>query len=536
MALIFRTLTRLTGGNAIWLDPGPAGDVARAGFFEAAAGAVTGTASTTLAGVNQVASGTVAAGGVTGTSGVTLAGVSQVASGTVAVKGTAAQTLAGAASAASGSVAVGGAATQSLDGVSQSAIGAVAVKGTAAQTLAGASSASTGSVAAGGAATQSLDGVSQSATGAVAVKGAAAQTLSGVTQSAVGTVGVKGDAAQTLADIIQTASGGVRVAGAATQVLAGLALSATGKTDIKGTAAQSLAGISQSANGQAASSPVTGAAQTTLQGVSQTATGQSSAGISGGANTTLSGVAQSSLAKVTVKGAGFAILEGIVSLGAGTVASLNVPALPAVNWQPSLDLATSTIIGQAMRFMRLAPVARHDPEAEVLAALHDAYHQSLMECLEASDWSFASTLAVLPSAQLTLDQASDDDLPHIYHLPGDLLTIRRVGTEATRWRCDAGVMRANQPAPLIIRYTARIAVEAALPSTFKAAVALQIASLLGARWAGATIAADDIALQAVMTLKQAMREDSRHAALEPAQAGSDLGYGGSDDWAHEATR
>ena len=75
-----------------------------------------------------------------------------------------------------------------------------------------------------------------------------------------------------------------------------------------------------------------------------------------------------------------------------------------------------------------------------------------------------------------------------------------------------------------------------MPATFKTAVALHIASLLGARWAGATIAADDIAMQAAIMLKQAMREDSRHAATERPQPGGDLGYGGSDDWAHEATR
>lgn len=239
---------------------------------------------------------------------------------------------------------------------------------------------------------------------------------------------------------------------------------------------------------------------------------------------------------------GILTLNGLHILLNGKTISLGgigLPIVPPYDWQPSVDLATSGIIGQALRYMRLSPVARMDPDAEVLPALVDAFDQSINTCLQASDWSFASVLVSLPLAALPAGAASDDSLIYSYSLPGDLIILRRVGDAGTRWRCDAGHMRADAPAPLTIRYTARMTREEFLPATFKTAVALQIASLLGARWAGAVIAADDIAMQASMILKQAMREDSRHAVAERALAdralaGDGLGYGSTNDWASEA--
>ena len=334
--------------------------------------------------------------------------------------------------------------------------------------------------------------------------------------------GVTGTSAVTLAGVSQTGAGTVAISGAGAATLAGVSQTGAGTVAISGVCAAALAGVSQIGAG------------TVVSG---------SAEISGDSAITLAGVSQSGFGSVALSGAGFALLQGIVQQGAGVVVP-DAPAIPPYDWTPPLDLATSTIIGQAMRYMRLAPVSRQDPDAEVLAALAKAYAESLGECLEASDWSFASVLALLPSASLPVGAHQDDGLPHSYQLPGDLLTIRRVGGAIARWRCDADLLRTNQPAPLTIRYTARISREAAMPATFKTAVALHIASLLGAQWAGAAVAADDIAMQAAMTLKQAMREDSRHAAPERAlpdrtradraQASDDLGYGSTNDWASEA--
>lgn len=207
------------------------------------------------------------------------------------------------------------------------------------------------------------------------------------------------------------------------------------------------------------------------------------------------------------------------------------PAIPGIDWDPPLDLATSAIIGQALRFMRLPPVARFDPQAEVLAALAEAYAQAMDDCLCAADWSFASVLANLPGAALPFGDSADDGMPYAFQPPGDVICLRAVMPSCTRWRLDKGLLRADRAAPLTIRYTARVTIEAALPATFRLAVSLHIASRLGARWAGAAMAGDDIAGQALQTLKQAMRDDARSAAARRATDAPDLGYGSTADWA-----
>ncbi|MDZ7919986.1 hypothetical protein [Rhodoferax sp.] len=221
-----------------------------------------------------------------------------------------------------------------------------------------------------------------------------------------------------------------------------------------------------------------------------------------------------------------------------------VPAVPGIDWAPPLDLATSAVIGQALRFMRLPPVARFDPAAEVLTALAEAHGRAMDECLEAADWSFASVLASLPGAALPPGDIADDSMPHGYQLPGDLIQLRQVIPANAVWRIDQGLMRADQPGPMAIRYTARVTLEAVLPAQFQLAVSLTIAAMLGARWAGGVVSGDDMAGQAHEALKLAMRNDARSAAptrgLDTGRgmdaghdAGGDLGYGDADgnpDW------
>ncbi len=432
------------------------------------------------------------AAGVSGTGASTLAGVSQTASGTVLCKGNGAATLDGVTQAAQGAVAVKGSGTASLDGISQTAAGTVGtpagVNGNGAATLAG---------------------VTQTAQGAVLAKGTGTATLAGIAQTAQGTVLVKGTGATTLAGVTQAAQGAVLSKGAGAASLAGVTQAAQGAVLVTGTGGATLAGVEQSATGQVGIGAINGAGSASLEGVAQTASG-----------------------RVAISGAGFALLEGVAQLGAGSVI---IPAIPPYDWAPPVDLATSAIIGQALRHIRQAPVARLDPEAEILPALAAGFDRAIDECLDGSDWSFASTLAVLAGAALPPGAVLDDTLPYSYQLPGDLVRIRRVGNRSTRWRVDAGVLRASDPAPLTIRYTARVTRESALPATFQAAVSLQIASLLGARWAGSVIEGDDIAMRALETLKQAMREDSRHAAAERAMDGPGLSYTAFDDWAMEAT-
>lgn len=206
------------------------------------------------------------------------------------------------------------------------------------------------------------------------------------------------------------------------------------------------------------------------------------------------------------------------------------------DWAPPLDMATSTIIGQALRFMRLAPVARHDPGSELLPALAEAFDLATDDLLASADWSFASALAVLPPVHLPSGVASDDRLGSTARLPGDLLALREVWPAGSAWRIDSGWLRHDAPAAVTIRYTARVTREAALPASVRTALALAIALQLAGRWAGSGADPEVLADAAARALKQAMRNDSRQAATspwsEPATGG--LVYGSDDDWALEA--
>lgn len=210
------------------------------------------------------------------------------------------------------------------------------------------------------------------------------------------------------------------------------------------------------------------------------------------------------------------------------------------DWAPPVNLATSTIIDQALRYMQLAPIARHDPASELLPALVDAFDTSIDECLAACDWSFASVLAFLPAADAPV--TAEPDMDTLAMLPGDLIELRELRPRGARWRVDgARLLRTDAPAPVLIRYTARVTWEPALPAAFRTAVALHIALRLGARWAGGNVRPDDLAEAALTTLKQAMRDDAVQASqsrlFPPIEDGSlpDMGYGlGQDDWAMEA--
>ena len=344
-------------------------------------------------------------------------------------------------------------------------------------------------------------------TAAAGVSGTSSVTLAGVTSGAAGIVPETGAGAGTLAGVTQSAAGQVAVRGTSVVTLAGVGGAAAGIVPELGTGVGTLAGVTQAATGLVA---VRGSSAITLDGVTQIASGTGPLPI--------------------LEGNGFAILQGIVQLGAGRVVT---PVEPPYDWAPAVDLPASTIIGQALRFMQLAPVARHDPTSELLPALRDAFGDAIDECLAAYDWSFASVLVSLPQAFPAL--TAESELPTMCMLPGDLVQLREVRPVGTRWRLDGSTLRTSAEAPVTIRYTARITREEALPAAFQTAVALQIALLLGARWAGGAIQPEDLAMLATKTLKQAMRDDTRHASPVRAMPLPDLGYGTADgDWASEA--
>ncbi len=181
-------------------------------------------------------------------------------------------------------------------------------------------------------------------------------------------VTVDGTSSVTLAAATSTAAGQVVASGAGAATLAPATTTATGRVVASGQGTATLGPATSTASGQIVAS---GQGVATLTDATQAASGQIVA--SGQGTATLDNAAQASAGEVIqgpVSGAGFAILQDALQSAAGTVAT---PAEPPIDWAPPLDLAASAIIGQALRFLRLAPVARHDPASELLPALADAF-------------------------------------------------------------------------------------------------------------------------------------------------------------------
>lgn len=200
-----------------------------------------------------------------------------------------------------------------------------------------------------------------------------------------------------------------------------------------------------------------------------------------------------------------------------------------------MPIATSSIVSQAFRMLEVTPPSSLSDDTEKAAAAQEQYPLALRMSLEAADWSFASTLAYLPLAALPATAAADPDLPFLYRLPGDLIRLHEVGDFDTMWRVDAigGIrhLRADQPAPLRVRYTADVVNEAVLPATFQTAVSAQLALLLGPRWQPITSKLELISAQHARAMTEARRQDARQASQARYDGLSDQG-----DWAKEARR
>lgn len=194
-----------------------------------------------------------------------------------------------------------------------------------------------------------------------------------------------------------------------------------------------------------------------------------------------------------------------------------------------LPIAASTIAAQAFRFLELSPISSFADDTPQARDASEQYPLALASCLSACDWSFASVLASLAQVIPGPTVAPDATLPYLYALPGDVVTLREVGDFNTRWRRDREGLRADQAAPLVIRYTGSIENEAALPATFQTAVALALAVLLAPRWLETQSKAEALKADAARLLKQAMREDARMASEARYDGTPDQG-----DWVAEA--
>ncbi|PZQ99932.1 MAG: hypothetical protein DI533_04690 [Cereibacter sphaeroides] len=194
-------------------------------------------------------------------------------------------------------------------------------------------------------------------------------------------------------------------------------------------------------------------------------------------------------------------------------------------------IATSTIAAQAFRFLELSPISSYGDGSEQASAAAEQYPIALASCLSAADWSDASTLARLPAAILGAQDAIDPRLPFLYRLPADCLVVREVGDACVKWRVDKIGLRADAPAPLLIRYTARVENEAILPARLQTAIAAELALLLAPRFLTTQAKVASLRSVAPAYLKDAMRRDARSA--------SDARYDGMEDqgdWVSEAIR
>ena len=201
----------------------------------------------------------------------------------------------------------------------------------------------------------------------------------------------------------------------------------------------------------------------------------------------------------------------------------------------ALNLATSDIVSLAFLAMEKTPPASFDDDSEEAALTAQFYPTALDRSLERTDWSFASVYAELPLMTLPVEVATDPNLPYTFSFPGDCLRLREVGDGygSTRWRVDkigdSRAIRADQTAPLPVRYTARIANETLLPASFRNLVAMQLALYLAPKFLGTQGKTDRLEEKLDKAIQQAQREDSRTA--------SEARYDGlpdQPDWATEA--
>jgi hypothetical protein len=200
-------------------------------------------------------------------------------------------------------------------------------------------------------------------------------------------------------------------------------------------------------------------------------------------------------------------------------------------------LATSHIVSLAFLAMEKTPPASFADDSEEAALALQFYPVALDRSLERGDWSFASTYAELPPLTLPVTATADPALPWTYSLPGDTLRLREVGDGTVRWRedkiSDTRALRADQAAPLSIRYTARLLNETLLPAAFKDLVGHQLAIYLSPKFLGTIGKIEAIKRDHAEAVKMALREDARTAS-EARYDGLDPGL--SDDWVAAATR
>ncbi|RWR32520.1 hypothetical protein D2T31_00615 [Sinirhodobacter populi] len=193
----------------------------------------------------------------------------------------------------------------------------------------------------------------------------------------------------------------------------------------------------------------------------------------------------------------------------------------------------SMIVAQAFRYMQLAPPSSFEDDSDKARDAEQMYPVAVRAVLEAGDWSFASRTVQLSELVSLPDlTAEDDDLPWAYKVPGDFVAMRQVEDGEIRWRIDEnGLLRADEPGPLKIRYTRYIENLDNRPANFRMAVAGRLACYLAPVHVEASTTIERLEQLAAQLEKQALRADAGSASAQRYD-GRDVG----GMWADEVTR
>lgn len=193
-----------------------------------------------------------------------------------------------------------------------------------------------------------------------------------------------------------------------------------------------------------------------------------------------------------------------------------------------MAISSNGIAARAFRLAEMSPISSFaDDSAEARAAAAE-YPNAITQCLEANDWSFASRLADLP--EIT-GLVADPDLTYTFKRPSDMIRLIEVWPAETQWRLDHDALRADQPAPLRIRYTAKVDDPTRLPALFATAVSYRLAALLAPHFTTSANRAESLFEMSITHLRDAARADRRSASSQR--------YDGADsrpDWVSEGLR
>lgn len=190
----------------------------------------------------------------------------------------------------------------------------------------------------------------------------------------------------------------------------------------------------------------------------------------------------------------------------------------------------ANIANMACLALKVAAPSSIEDDSDLAQDLRLNFPDARDRCLEAADWSFATSyrsLALL--TEFPTEYLADPDLPYTYAFPSGARKILQVGDGLCKWRRDADGIRAELPPPLAVRVTVTSPQETLWPAEFRNAVAMTLAAMLAPKWMSAASDIDALERRAERSMKQAMRNHGPDASLMRYDGQPDEG-----DWLSEA--